>query len=129
MAHRTGFLYVHPILEANKRTEYQAIGSQSVTLIVGDVTLSANLDTFFPFDPYRLKKSQSWIDDIYREWNSVAIFDEEEEEEEEAEGVGEVNGIDVLAVPQLDDFTSNGLGESFEQMSISPDKPGLAGHP
>jgi RNA polymerase I-specific transcription initiation factor RRN3 len=115
VAHKTGFLYVYPILEANKRAEYQAHGSSQVTLIVGDVTLNAYLDTFFPFDPYRLKQSQSWIDGIYRDWDSVAIEDEEEEEEEETD-----EGETTKA--QLEEDSSKGLGESFEQMSISPDK-------
>jgi RNA polymerase I-specific transcription initiation factor RRN3 len=117
VAHRTGFLYVYPILEANKRAEYQAHGPSQGTLIVGDVTLNAHLDTFFPFDPYRLKQSQSWIDGIYRDWDSVAIEDEEEEEETDE---GETTRA------QLEEDSSKGLGESFEQMSISPDKSGFA---
>jgi RNA polymerase I-specific transcription initiation factor RRN3 len=118
VAHRTGFLYVYPILEANKRAKYQVYGSSQVTLIVGDVALNANLDTFFPFDPYRLKQSQSWIDGIYRDWSSVAIEDGDEDEESE-------DGKDEETKIPSEEDTSGGLGESFEQMSISPGKSGF----
>jgi RNA polymerase I-specific transcription initiation factor RRN3 len=88
--------------------------------MVGDVALNANLDTFFPFDPYRLKKSQSWIDPIYREWASVAIDDDDEEEDSDEDAEEE-----HTTQAKSEDETSKGLGESFEQMSISPDKFGL----
>ena len=87
--------------------------------MVGDVALNANLDTFFPFDPYRLKKSQPWVDGIYREWASVAIDDEEEEFSDEDPEEEETTQA------RSDDEEPKGLGESFEQMSISPDKSGL----
>ena len=102
-------------MEANRRAEYQAIGSQTVRLIAGDATLNANLETFFPFDPYRLKQSQAWIDGIYRDWASVAIEDDEDEEDEE----GDVDEEGMTTRAKSED-TSHGLGESFEQMSISP---------
>jgi len=118
VALKTGFLYVFPIIEANKRAEYQAFGASQATLILGDVTLHANLDTFFPFDPYRLRQSQSWIEELYRDWSSVAIEDGEEDSDEDEEEITEM---------QKGDVTSEGLGESFEQMSISLGKSGLAG--
>ncbi|UZJ51581.1 hypothetical protein CBS101457_000901 [Exobasidium rhododendri] len=47
------------------------------------------LDSFFPFDPYRLRASTKWVEPLYREWSDVApdgmLDDDEDDEEEEAE--------------------------------------------
>ena len=88
---------------------------------------NAELNTFFPFDPYKLPKSSRYIDGVYREWSAVAIDDEDGDEEddegEEDEGVGSARvGVSITrAVPsnQLADT----LGASFEAMSISPVRP------
>ena len=37
---------------------------------------------FFPFEPYRLPKSNAFIQGVYREWSSVAIEDEDDEDDE-----------------------------------------------
>ena len=71
--------------------------------------------SFFPFDPYKLPRSSSYIEPIYREWASVAVGvddddddDDEEDEEEEDEA-----DLDVRA-------EADGLGASFGEMKISP---------
>ena len=80
--------------------------------------VTSYLNTFFPFDPYRLPKSGEYIQGIYREWSEVAV-DEEEEEEEDDEDEDEDSGIPV--VKRLDiDSDDMGLGVSLEAMSISP---------
>ncbi|KAG8773840.1 hypothetical protein FRC16_005276 [Serendipita sp. 398] len=64
----------------------------SMAMAMGD------LQTFFPFDPYRLPISCRWFEKTYRDWGMVAIEDddddddddEEEEEEEEEEEAEEV---------------------------------------
>ena len=53
------------------------------------------MDTYFPFDPYRLPRSRRWIDGDYREWKGLEGVDDqdvaehggsgEEEEVEEEE--------------------------------------------
>jgi RNA polymerase I-specific transcription initiation factor RRN3 len=87
-----------------------------VVLVVSDSTLSANLNTFFPFDPYRLPLSHEWIDPIYREWSTVSVDDEDEEDEEEEESEGD----------EAKETLSDGLGVSFEAMSISPARAGIS---
>lgn len=50
------------------------------------------LDSFFPFDPYRLPRTQKFIDDIYRNWDEVAInTGEEDESDEESEQMSKSN--------------------------------------
>ena len=110
VAHATDFIYCYTILETNKRAEHvstltsppslyhrQSSSSSDVSMMMmntrnknpttSKVNLPVNpeLNSFFPFDPYRLPKSSTFIQGVYREWSSVAIEDEDEEEEEEEE--------------------------------------------
>ncbi|KAK7062052.1 RNA polymerase I-specific transcription initiation factor RRN3 [Favolaschia claudopus] len=137
IAQATGFTYCFTILEANKRSEYastSAEGRLSTSISTPiypallNSSITAELNTFFPFDPYKLTKSGVYIQNIYREWSAVAIDEEEEEEDED----GEDDGVEVavssggLTIPNsqagVDD---GGLGASLEAMSISPVRPRL----
>ena len=95
--------------------------------------MTSELNTFFPFDPYKLPRSGEYIQGVYREWASVAIDDDEEEEDEETEEDGEREEVDECAASQTvgifiggvraEDEDTQGLGESFGGMSISPARP------
>ncbi|KAI6152485.1 RNA polymerase I-specific transcription initiation factor RRN3 [Pisolithus tinctorius] len=129
VAKATDFAYCYSILEANKRSEYN--------LNAGSIPDSAQeLHTFFPFDPYKLPRSSSYIQGVYRDWASVAIDEEDEEEEdaEEDDGLGDdyvlsstipdvgLTSTGGLGIPSHSRSSSDagGLGESFGGMSISP---------
>ncbi|RDB19882.1 RNA polymerase I-specific transcription initiation factor rrn3 [Hypsizygus marmoreus] len=150
VAHATDFIYCYTILESNKRSEYgpsstaDARGGQvnpsALQASRSSIVLHPELNTFFPFDPYRLPKSNVYIQDVYREWSSVAIDeedededdeDEDEEDEDSEEGGGDGDGKSedpalsgFLSIPRSDAAKGNtddlGLGESLEAMSISP---------
>ena len=85
------------------------------------------MTTFFPFDPYKLPRTCSYIDGIYREWTSVALDGEDDDDDDEDEETVESERGDVLEQdlhmhgPQsfVEDLPV-GLGESFGGMSISP---------
>ena len=80
-------------------------------------TLS-ELMSFFPFDPYKLPRSSSYIEPIYREWASVAVGvddDDDDDDEEEKEDEEEEEEVDSDVRAEAD-----GLGASFEEMRISP---------
>ena len=146
VAHATDFIYCYTILETNKRAEHASITSRPpsrhhrqsddvsmmMTTRINNPTkvnlpLNSELNTFFPFDPYRLPKSSVFIQGVYREWSSVAIEDdddddEDEEEEEEEELDGNEDGTTssrCLSIPR-DKENDDGLGESLGAMSISP---------
>ena len=119
VAHATGFMYVFPLLAhhpEHQRHQQAQQQQQAFPVPTHPKTLS-ELMSFFPFDPYKLPRSSSYIEPIYREWASVAVGvdddddddDGEEEEEEEEEGVD----LDVRA-------EADGLGASFGEMKISP---------
>lgn len=152
VAHATDFIYCYTILETNKRAEHGSLTSRSgITHFItpphhrqtdGSTTITMNtkinpsmfilsvnpeLNTFFPFDPYRLPKSNAFIQGVYREWSSVAIQDEdddddnEEDELDREESVKSEDGTSsrYLNIPR-DRENDGGLGESLGAMSISP---------
>ena len=92
---------------------------------------NAELNTFFPFDPYKLPKSSRYIDGVYREWSAVAINDEDDEDENEDEDEDENEDEDInsarigvtIARTAPSDLLGDTLGVSFEAMSISPVQP------
>lgn len=168
VAQATDFIYCYTILESNKRLEYAPTASTNPNMIssapntpapVPSSTIlalknsesgsaTAELNTFFPFDPYRLPRSAVFIRDVYREWSSVAIDSESDDEEDVDEEAGEDDannavsnsppeGERYLAIPQTGsgrgvrdegerDDTTGVLGESLEQMSISPRYGGVS---
>lgn len=142
VAHATDFIYCYTILETNKRTEHgsatsrggavyyrQSDASMTITKTKSSVSIlpvNAELNTFFPFDPYRLRKSGAFIQGVYREWSSVSIQDEDDEEEEEEEpdreerdGSEDDISSRYLTIPR-DKENDCGLGASLGAMSISP---------
>jgi RNA polymerase I-specific transcription initiation factor RRN3 len=145
VAHATDFIYCYTILESNKRSEYGPSTMEGRVMSVTSVpvrpasiafhpivlggSINAELNTFFPFDPYRLPKSNVYIQAVYREWSAVAI-DEEDDEDEEEEDYGDGDPSDVgssgqLKIPRSDNYggDEDGLGESLGKMSISPMRP------
>ncbi|KZS88162.1 RNA polymerase I-specific transcription initiation factor RRN3 [Sistotremastrum niveocremeum HHB9708] len=145
VANKTGFLYVHPILEMNKRMEYstlqsrQAVSTKRTAVVNAQALSTTDLNTFFPFDPFHLPLSRSYIEPIYREWQSVELqgsddedeYDDEADDDEEADqdededdARTETEGIHIRrASPGSKDDVDEGLGRSFEGMSISPVRP------
>ena len=142
IAHATDFLYCYSIIEANRRSDFAPSPSQPnspsrnspVGPVLAGQPMHSELNTFFPFDPYKLPRSSGYIDSVYREWASVAIDEEEEDEEEESDAEEEGVGEDIEkqaenepeaevegAIPvQARDAVSDSLNVSFGGMSISP---------
>ena len=137
VARATDFVYCHSIIEANRRSEYNPNPGSLPLLprLNGEELVSVELHMFFPFDPYKLPRSSSYIQGVYREWSSVEIGgDEESDEEEVDEGSGDEvempsvgpSGTSLvsgrLQIPRTSTSDAE-LGESFGGMSISPAQP------
>ena len=126
VAHATNFVYCYSIMKDNRRSEYNSEQTISIQLPLLADSIHTELNTFFPFDPYRLPRSNSYIQGVYREWSSVAIDEDEEDEDEDEDDVQEgPTGFNILQMDARDDDTE-GLGESFGGMSISPAPNALA---
>ena len=147
VAHATDFIYCYTIMESNRRSEYapqpatlgnngaQTSKRSSIHPSILGHSMTTELNTFFPFDPYKLPRSGSYIQGVYREWSSVAIDDDEDDEEEDDNGD---EGDEELAIGgrtpdgilmaggkvAAEEDEADGLGESFGGMSISPYRPG-----
>ena len=87
VAQHVGFVYCFSILEANRRSDSKDFHGNipAISSITTKQSFDADLTTFFPFDPYRLPRSSSYIESIYREWSSVAIDDSDEEDEDDGD--------------------------------------------
>jgi RNA polymerase I-specific transcription initiation factor RRN3 len=123
VAHATGFMYVFPLLTSPP----PARSAQQLPALLGgsNINTLSELMSFFPFDPYKLPRSGSYIEPIYREWVSVAIDgdedDDDDEEDDDEEGTGEhAAGLRRLDSAVSVDVEAGGLGASFSGMSISP---------
>jgi RNA polymerase I-specific transcription initiation factor RRN3 len=142
VAHAVGFLYCYSILEANRRAarapaEADGPGKLAPGAAGPDAPALAELNTFFPFDPYALPRSAAYIDGVYRDWASVAIGVEggEDEDEDDASGDEDEDGDGEAPGTEEDgasDSDSSGrprtpldevVSASFGGMSISPARP------
>ncbi|KAI9321833.1 RNA polymerase I-specific transcription initiation factor RRN3-domain-containing protein [Dichotomocladium elegans] len=86
IAGETDLVYVHAMIENNKRVYVTGV---SAGMTDGSMRAKNNLATiqsFFPFDPYNLKNSKSFIENIYYEWvDNDDDSDEDEDDEEDDE--------------------------------------------
>ncbi|KAG0171845.1 hypothetical protein DFQ28_008600 [Apophysomyces sp. BC1034] len=88
LAHHTHFMYVYPLLKKNKDLVISGINADAGPL--GSKNMLVTVQTFFPFDPYKLEGSKSFIDGIYFEWISE---DDDEDESDESESEDEEEDV------------------------------------
>ncbi|KAI1862918.1 hypothetical protein JX265_008964 [Neoarthrinium moseri] len=99
LAHRFRFMYVYPLIEANKRLRLSQFVSTAYAnggaLRESGLDLSdeswQQLDSFFPFDPYQLPTSKHWVEPDYLQWKSIPGLnpDDSDDSEDEEEVVNE----------------------------------------
>jgi RNA polymerase I-specific transcription initiation factor RRN3 len=74
--------------------------------------VDSGLDSYFPFDPYDLVRSNRWIESKYRTWDEVAMGadsdDEDDDDDEEDESEDEEE--DVSEDSELENRLGSGLG-------------------
>lgn len=134
VAQRVGFVYCFSIIEANRRAEYAADSKRVAGIhATAAASFDAELTTFFPFDPFRLPRSCVFIENIYREWTSVALDESDDEDEDESDEEDDGLGGSISSHQSYEDLHMHGpssladggasLGASFGGMSISPARP------
>ena len=75
--------YCETVIQKNNRLNLPIVGNMSSnTSVIGDAR-PALLDTFFPFDPYRLHLSKSYVADHYREYQGSLLLEEDLDDDEE----------------------------------------------
>ncbi|PWW76420.1 RNA polymerase I-specific transcription initiation factor RRN3 [Tuber magnatum] len=81
-------VYCFTIMEQNKR---KGLSSQG------------ELDSYFPFDPYNLKRSKRWIQGCYNEWEPIEGLEDEEEEDNDSSGESDNDNESVAEEAVADD--------------------------
>ncbi|KAF9430444.1 hypothetical protein BGZ94_006792 [Podila epigama] len=151
ISNNLNFMYIYPILEQNKkifvpRTQnYNANSGNSSSngnaYSVGQNgggngnganggVLPHELETFFPFDPYRLRQSARFMNGLYQDWENDDDDDDEDEEDEEEGDYEEEEDEDELQYigrhsgPEEEDDEDAEedleMSKSIMAMSISP---------
>ncbi|EJD48533.1 RNA polymerase I-specific transcription initiation factor RRN3 [Auricularia subglabra TFB-10046 SS5] len=115
VAQHTDFLYCYPIMDGTA-TPRGEVGVGPAYLWKDGV--QEEVHSFFPFDPYALPLSASFVQGIYREWSAVAIDDDDDDEDSDEDSDAEDAEEPQPSTP---DVTAQ-LGASFGGMSISPER-------
>ncbi|KEY70648.1 hypothetical protein S7711_02251 [Stachybotrys chartarum IBT 7711] len=115
LAHRLNFIYVYPLVEANKRirltqflsSTYSTGGALRDAGYEGQEESFHQLDPYFPFDPYQLPISKRWLVGDYVQWKAIPGLnadDDEDSDDMEDEGDEELEVIEGTATDsELDD--------------------------
>jgi RNA polymerase I-specific transcription initiation factor RRN3 len=106
VARQTSFMYLYTHVETLKGLSLSGVHVDVVSQH-GARNLFYTLQTFFPFDPYKLEGSKKYIDDIYFEWIPL---DDQEESDDDSEEDGSDSEDD-----EVDDMSAGAAA-----MSISP---------
>jgi len=87
--------YCETVIQRNNRLNLPVVGTKaSTTSVIGDAK-PALLDTFFPFDPYRLKESENFVKCHYREYQG-SLLDENDSEEDSGDESESENDDSIL---------------------------------
>ena len=111
VARRLRFMYVYPLLEANRRVRLAAgvlpsaggggtMDGPALGAAARKETDPQQLDAYFPFDPYRLPRSKRWVADDYREWVGVPGASDDEASASEGEDEGKASGEESTATDE-----------------------------
>lgn len=106
-------LFCDTIIERNRRHDLSVEGSQA--------NQGVNpLDSFFPFDPYILKRSSRFFKDIYREYEGTPTAEEESQKDDEEKMEEEIFGATPGSVPMsptsATDFMMFGTSPGFKNL-------------
>ncbi|KAF9580611.1 hypothetical protein BGW38_002672 [Lunasporangiospora selenospora] len=98
ISNNLNFMYIYPILEQNKRiivAPSRASSTLKNGIADGGRTVNLHeLETFFPFDPYRLRQSAPFMQGIYQEWENDDEDEDDEDEDDEDDDEDEDEEID-----------------------------------
>ncbi|KAK4052162.1 DNA independent RNA polymerase I transcription factor [Microbotryomycetes sp. JL201] len=155
IAQKTSFMYCYHIMEANRRSVVRESLSvapstnaplppiransngESIASTPRQLLVAEEMDSFFPFDPFKLPMCASYIDDIYREWvpdddssmtsssNDAESSSDDDDEDDEDDRTGEmkIGSMPGLTVPGLNVASGSSedddVARSFEAMSLS----------
>ncbi|KEP55322.1 RNA polymerase I-specific transcription initiation factor RRN3 [Rhizoctonia solani 123E] len=133
VSNSTGFVYCFTILESNRRSDLTAVEAPPPqhgarlkidpkhARLSRDPALDVDLNAFFPFDPYKLPVSHKYIDDVYREWSSVALEEDSDSDDDETEALQESQFQPPVAGDESEG--DNGDDDESESSSVTSTEP------
>ncbi|CAE6387714.1 unnamed protein product [Rhizoctonia solani] len=137
VSNSTGFVYCFTILESNRRSDLASAETPPTQYgarlkidpkharLTRDPALDADLNAFFPFDPYKLPVSHKYIDGVYREWSSVALEEDEESDDEDEEVPEESQAGPPVGSDDSEDKSGDESDHSAPRSSTSLDPAGI----
>lgn len=103
-------VFCYTIIEKNNRS-FLPVASSTFASSVAKLSLVNQLDSFFPYDPYFLKRSRRFISDLYREWEGCDPEGDKETSEDEDEDQSKLGKIAESVLP---------MPSSCNDMCVSP---------
>jgi RNA polymerase I-specific transcription initiation factor RRN3 len=99
ITHKLNFIYIYPLVEANKRVRLSQFMSDTYATgralrDTGENVLDEDayrLAPFFPFDPYQLPLSKRWLESDYISWKPIPGLNTEEEDDDSDEAEGDMD--------------------------------------
>jgi hypothetical protein len=85
--------YCETVIQRNNRLNLPVVGNLASTSIEDAKPML--LDTFFPFDPYRLKASRHFIIEMYREYQGT-LEDEDSSDDDDDDEEDEIDDIETM---------------------------------
>lgn len=105
-------VFCYTIIEKNNRI-LLPVASSTFTPTIARLSLFNQLDSFFPYDPYLLKRSQKFIRNLYRDWDGCDPEGNRENSEDE-------DDKDCLELSKTPEPAVLAMPSSFNDMCISP---------
>jgi len=115
-------VFCYTIIERNNRM-LLPVATTTSSRAVSNLSFMNQLDSFFPFDPYLLRRSAKFIKPIYQEWEGLELGDDEEDDDEKKHSEAEDENEEYLEYSRSPDATVPGFTPEVA-MCISP---GFAG--
>jgi RNA polymerase I-specific transcription initiation factor RRN3 len=98
VSHHLNFVFCATIIEANRRGALNGVGV---------------IDSYFPFDPYRLKQSMHFVEEVYNNWRPIpGMASDESDDEDDADDMSNYYGEQG---EDMDEYYANyaGYGQPY----------------
>ncbi|KAF3218781.1 hypothetical protein TWF106_007306 [Orbilia oligospora] len=112
VASHFGVFYCYSIIERNKRGNlFSSRGSST------ELPEATQLETYFPFDPFKLSHSKIWVEPYYQQWEPVPGMKKDGDEDDDSDDLDDSDESGDEGENGQDDETGDEEGDSEEDES------------
>ncbi|KAJ7386292.1 DNA independent RNA polymerase I transcription factor [Desmophyllum pertusum] len=111
-------VFCYTIIERNNRMTLP-VATPASSRAVLNLSFMNQLDAFFPFDPYLLRRSAKFIKSLYQEWEGLEHDEDDDDDDEKKHSEVEDEGEEYLEYSRSPDATVPGFTPDTP-MCISP---------